>query len=177
MNASGSAINPADFNKNTKDPDRHEWTPGQMRHLVRALGDTPVAIVLEKATGFSLVNVQLRDVRKTPGYGTFQVLVAAPLSDGTIQLCWYSLNNVGTVIILGASRARWTALDTFRKEESAAKRKAYPLWEKQYEGRQQPAGKWTVRSSAYDVTVSFMPDSLRDQYDYWTFPAADLLDA
>lgn len=175
--SAGTAINPTDFNKDTKDPNRNTWTPGQMRHLVKALGDTPVAIVLEKATGFSLVNAQLRNVRKTPGYGTFAVLVAVPLSDGTIHHCWYSLNHVGTVIVLGESNARWTALDTFRNEESAAKRRVYPLWEKKYEGRQQPKGKWTVRSSAYDVTVSFNPDSLRDQYDYWTFPAADLQDA
>lgn len=121
----GSSIDARDFNQNTADPNRNLWTAGQMRHLVAALGDTPVVVVAEKRTGHTMVGVRLTGVRQTPGYGTFQVCVERDDADGVTRRCWHPLFNIGTVVILGDSQARWTALRSHSTEYTNAKCKLY----------------------------------------------------
>lgn len=165
----GSAINARDFNSNTKDPHRDEWSSGAMHHLVKALDGAPVAIVLDKYTGFSEVNVTLGGVRQTPGYGTFQVLVQRVYSDGKPGGCWFPLAEVGTVITLGDSNARWTAKDTYREEQTLAVRKLQDqmMADLGIDDRYQlPRGKWEARMFPGFAHASFTPEKFSDPVSY-----------
>lgn len=165
----GSAISPRDFNKNTKDPLRDEWNSGAMHHLVKALNGQPVAIVLNKATGFVEVNVTLGGVRQTPGYGTFQVLIQRVYSDGTTGGCWYPLFQVGTVIELGDSLARWDAVRAYSEEQTAA---IVALQNKMMEelGAKDryslPRGTWEARVFPGYVHASFSPEKFGGPVKY-----------
>lgn len=180
----GSAIQARDFNKNTKDPLRDEWGPGAMQHLVNALNGSPVAIVLDKHTGFAEVNVTLGGVRQTPGYGTFQVLVKRVYSDGTTGGCWYPLYQVGTVIVLDRGSegmgARYNALMAYMDERSAASRKlqAEMVADAGVEDPSElPRGKWEVRSFPGYVHASFSPEKILGpgRYTWKRYETADLL--
>lgn len=165
----GSAISPRDFNQNIKDPLRDEWTSGAMHHLTKALNGAPVAVVLDKSTGFAEINVTLGGVRQTPGYGTFQVIVKRVHSDGTQGGCWYPLFKVGTVIELGDSSARWTAVRAYREEQTAAivalqKEMAAELGAK--DRSELPRGTWDASMFPGYVHASFKPESYRGPVNY-----------
>jgi hypothetical protein len=179
---SGSAITAADFSSRTTDSDRHRWTPGKMIHLVKALGDTPVAIVLDTYTGNTQVNVRLSGVRQTPGYGSFQVLVTRVDGDDVERGCWHPLDKVGTVIVLGRSNARWDALRSYADERIAAILNARPKLAALYpETENVESGcTWRVTRFPHRVEVSFDPDRTRFPFSsgvkhhYWTIPLTRL---
>lgn len=182
ISTTGSAINARDFNKNTKDADRDNWISGAMHHLVKALNGAPVAIVLDKHTGFTEVNVTLGGVRQTPGYGTFQVLVQRTFSDGQTGGCWYPLFKVGAVIELGNSRARWTALEAYGEEQTLACRKLQDEMVSDLGVADRyalPSGKWEARVFPGFVHASYDPQSYTAPVSYrWKrYESKDLANA
>lgn len=182
ISATGSAINARTFNNNTKDPNRDEWTGGAMQHLVDALKGAPVAIVLDKQTGFTEVNVTLGGVRPGGSGSHAHVLVQRVHSDGTTGGCWYPLFQVGTVIELGDSRARWTAIDTHREEQTRAIRKLqeHLMAELGIDDRYKlPRGKWECTSFPGYVHASFDPEERGGsvRYTWKRYSSADLVAA
>jgi len=182
ISTSGSAISAATFSSSYADRDRNDWTPGKMIHLIKALGDTPVAIELDTYTGNTQVNVRLTSVRTTPGYGTFQVLVTRVDGDGVERGCWHPLDKVGTVIVLGTGDVRGRARRTRADERTAAIRKAIPLLVKKYSEVQDLSmgATWEVSRFPGHVTVSFTPDRKRHphgsgvRFEHWDFRVIDL---
>ena len=169
ISSTGSAITARDFNDNTNDSHRDEWNSGAMHHLVKALKGAPVAVVLDKRTGFVEFNVTLGGVRQTPGYGTYQVLVERTYSDGTTGGCWYPLLKVGAVIVLGESRARWEALESYREERIRAVTKLGEKLARQLGVNSRydlPHGKFDARLFPGLVHVSFQPESYRGELSY-----------
>lgn len=114
-----TAIFPADFHQ--RRDERDEFTSGQMRHVVHALMGLKVAVTTSEH-GQVYINVELRKVRKTPGYGTHEVLISDPYAPerGT----WVPLSHVKVVIPLTAHEVgrspKWDALRTYREEASLA---------------------------------------------------------
>jgi hypothetical protein len=180
ISSTGSATNARDFSKRTTDPHRDDWNAGAMHHLVQALGDSPVAIVLDKATGFTEVGVTLGGVRQTPGYGTYQVLVQRVHSDGTTSGCWFPLFKVGTVIELKAmGNAHYTALSSYAEEKTRAVRRLQDemMAELSIQDRYQlPKGTWNASVFNGFVHVSFQPESFTGPVEYrWERYASSVL--
>lgn len=178
ISGTGSAIAPRTFNSDTTDKLRDRWTAGAMHHLIKALGDTPVAIVLDKHTGFAEVNVTLGGVRPTSS-GGFQVLVNRVYPDGVTGGCWYDLFNAGAIITLGDTDARWIAVKTYREEQALAIRKLQDkmMAELGIDDRYQlPRGKWGCSSFAGYVHASFTPGSYTGPVRYtWERYSSDSL--
>jgi hypothetical protein len=180
-----AAINASDFHAThgrKRDGNRRDtWSPGAMRHLVKALDGAPVVIVCEKATGFTEANVTLGGVRES-GYGSYQVLVQRDHSDGTTSACWYPLDKIGVVITLGDSAPRWKAIDAYREEHTRAVRRLqddlvarlgvasrYDL----------PRGTWDASLLGHSVHASFAPADHQGPLNYtWrSYPSDSLADA
>lgn len=185
ISTTGSAITPRDFNQDTKDPMRDEWSSGAMAHLVKALNGTPVAIVLDKQTGFCEVNVTLGGVRAN-GRGHFEVLVQRTYSDGTTGGCWYLLFQVGTVITLGKETpglgARYTAYQAYSEEQTQAIRKLQDAMMAELgigDRYQLPRGKWAARSFPGYVHASYTPEKTLDEpgYTWKRYNADELINA
>jgi hypothetical protein len=126
-------ITPMDFNKNTADKNRHLWTPGPMRHLIKVLNGHPVMLVADVQTGHTLFNVTLEGLRRTPGYGTFQVLIRYEYAEGKYNKTWTSLYSLGPAITwmpgAGRENSKWKVLDSYREECSKATALARARWE------------------------------------------------
>ena len=182
ISTTGSAIQPQDFNPNTKDPQRHEWSAGAMHHLVKALNGQAVAVVLDKRTGFTEVNVTLGGVRQN-GRGFFELLVQRTYSDGKTGGCWYLLFQVGMVMTLDRDGeglgARYIARESFNEEQTRAIRKLQDemMTELGIEDRYQlPRGKWDCSSFPGYVHASFKPEKILDPVRYtWRRYSADAL--
>lgn len=104
--ATSCAILASDFSQRTTDTNRESWTAGKMRTLLKRLGDTPVAIVVDKQTGHAQIGVTLVRVaaRMSGGDG---VVVRDQLGHETN----FRLSSIGTTIIpLAETRAKWEAL-------------------------------------------------------------------
>lgn len=169
MSATASTILPEDFSTNTTDSDRYQWTPGKMFHLVAALNGAPVNIVADTMTGFTLLDVTLEDVRQTPGWGTYQVLVVATYN-GEPSKTWYSLDKVGAIMILNGSRADSRAVEDHRGEGIAATR--YVFDHNEISDRMR-SGKWEVSVGCHGVTVSVRDRETLD-FEYWKVPRSVL---
>lgn len=182
VTTTGSAITAASFSSSYNDRDRNDWTPGKMIHLIKALDEALVAIVLDTYTGYTQVGVKLLNVRTTPGYGTFQVLVARVDGDGVERHCWHPLAKVGTVIVLTGHGALSAATRSYADERSAAIRKAIPLLVATYPDVDDllMGATWDVSRFPNQVNVSFSPDRKRHphgsgiHYRHWTFRSDEL---
>lgn len=117
--ASISQITAADFSTSTTDRDRNVWTAGKMRHLINALKGQRVSIILEKATGHGVSDVELVGTSVSPHSSMRTVGVKSFHADGSGGVIWHLLEGIGTVILTD-SAARWAALDSYRKDETAA---------------------------------------------------------
>jgi hypothetical protein len=113
-----TAIKASDFSGKTTDAQRTIWTVGKMRHLIAALDGAEVIVTTDARTGHTVIGAQLVSLRKTPGFGSYDVLVVTEHNR-----TWFSLSSIGeTIIPLDASGkgAKWAALDLYREERSAA---------------------------------------------------------
>lgn len=148
--AFSTAITPADFSETTGDPNRRRWTAGKMRHVVDALGGSVVAITVDNFTGHTIVGARLDSVRKTPGYGTHEVLVVS-----AIGRTWYSLENLGGAIIPldegFSTGAKYRALEARRVEAMKAIRQA----KESHPGNTR--GAWTATPGLDYVDVEYRP--------------------
>lgn len=179
---SGSAITPRDFNSNTKDPQRDEWSPGAMQHLVNALKDAQVAIVCDKQTGFAEVGVTLGGVRVN-GYGHHEVLVRRTYSDGTSGGCWYLLFQVGAVMVLDRESeglgARYEAYRSYSQEQTRAIAKLRKEMGAELGIEDFPRGTWEARSFPGRVHASFRPEKILDpvRFTWRSYTSKELADA
>lgn len=149
-----SAIFPKDFHKKTGE--RDEFTAGQMRHIIHALMGVKVAVTASEH-GQVLINVELRKLRQTPGYGTFQVLISDPYvpERGT----WTSLSNIKVIIPLTARETgrsvKWDVLASLRDEEMAATAKL----RKELAGTPCSYGAYRATPGHAHVDVSYTPQN------------------
>jgi hypothetical protein len=147
----GSTITPRDFSHRTTDKDRDEWTAGKMRHVIAALEGRRCVVTVEARTGFTLIGARLKGIRRTPGYGTYQVLVFWEYAPGEFNRTWYPLNGFGAAITAMDAPLHFTAVELARVESSAAikaAREALP--ECTY-------GSWETTPGADYVIVRFTP--------------------
>lgn len=120
VNFTTTTINPTDLTEAGPRP-HNDWTAGDMRHLINALNGARVIVVADTQTGHTLANVQITELRTTPGYSTAQARITYPNGDRA----WYSLAKMGAVTVMPdetdeAKRARWIAGDLKRKEREVA---------------------------------------------------------
>lgn len=116
----GSTITPQDFSDYTTDKDRHQWTPGKLRHVIAALQGRRCIITAEAQTGFTLIGARLHGLRQTPGYGTYQILVEWEYEPGKSNRTWYSVMSIGAAIIGMDCDLRFPAAELLRNENAAA---------------------------------------------------------
>ena len=101
-----SPIAPEDFKSNLHRKEAwgkfSEWNDGPMRHVIDALNGTPVVIVIDKRTGFTLVGAVLVDVRQRRhgGQGIAVSTECAKTQQNPQGITVYPLRSVGLVIPL-----------------------------------------------------------------------------
>lgn len=136
---------------------RAEWTAGMLRHVVAALAGRPVAITTEAQTGHTLLNATLVDVRS--GWDYPVLTIEMPLSDGETYRTTPLIFKLGETIVpldppaSAGPDAKWTALNTYRNEKSAAL---------EYVKAQRPEasewwGVWKMTPGLRNVVVTYTP--------------------
>lgn len=171
-----TAIRAQDFSSSTRDALRDRWTGGKLRHLVAALDGAPVAIIVDKATGFALVGARLVGVRSGSLYvDEAQVIVETTHADGTTTRTAYRASAIGdTVIPLGervGRGAKWDLTDAVRREARAAIDRAMTD-----HGTDRAWGAWTSRPLIDGVLVTYEPHTgnehfadVRGERGSWTY--------
>jgi hypothetical protein len=154
-------IRAQDFSDSLKDDDRNRWTGGKMRHVLAALGDTPVVITTDNQTGHTQVNVKLAGLRTGwagCGYelGIVDTYEGCPEGGRTV---WYRLDSIGdTIVPLPVEGARgdakWTATRSFNDERSYAVELAQ-LQHGKTAGREW--GNWAAHVGYSEVAVTYTP--------------------
>lgn len=125
-----SPIAPEDFKSNLHRKEAwgkfSEWNAGPMRHVIEALAGTPVVIVMDKRTGFTLVGAVLVDVRTrySGGQGIAVSTECAKTPQNPQGITVYSLRSVGLVIPLQSTThgQRQAAMEAERRELELAER-------------------------------------------------------
>lgn len=162
MNSS-TAIKSTDFEYRGKggdhalQRDRHhrEWTEGMLRHVMAAVGQTPVVITIDNRTGHTLIGAKLIGFASTRNVDR-GVMIEYPGGQRLVHHLW----KFGEVIIpLEAEGAKWRALDTYREEIAAS----YDLFTAKFDGvKPTGTGTWERRVTQRGVTVSYQPRFERD---------------
>ncbi|MET7816260.1 hypothetical protein ABZT26_36165 [Streptomyces sp. NPDC005395] len=115
MEASFSAVIYArDFNPNTADLNRDNWTGPAIEAVTEALEGRAVAIQVDRSTGFTVVGATLHGVR-----GDKVLVIDSCTPQGTL----YSIRDIGMILPLedhARQDTKYTALEIFRKRQSAA---------------------------------------------------------
>lgn len=178
-------IRAQDFSPSLADGDRNRWTGGKMRHVLAALGDTPVVITTDNQTGHTLVNVKLAGLRTGwagCGYelGIVDTYEGCPEGGRTV---WHRLDSIGDTIVplpvKGAhGDAKWTATRSFRDDASHAVELAQAR-HGQREGREW--GNWSAHVGYSEVAVTYTPYpnsyadvAPRGERGFWTFSLAEV---
>lgn len=152
------------FSDSLKDADRDRWTVGKMRHVLAALGETPVIINTDWQTGHTLVNVTLTGLRTGWCVG-YEVGIRSIYSDGSGGVVWHDLANLGDTIIplpgldTRHGDAKWKAVRSFMDECSHA----VELAQTQH-GETRKWGSWSAQPGHSRVSVTYLPypDSYAD---------------
>lgn len=134
------------------------WTAGKMRHLVDALQDAPVLVVVDRRTGYALLGARLTYCGPArPG----RVNVECTLEDGTTQVTAYFLADIGDTIVplsedtlRPGGGPRWRALRAYQDEVSAAIASARRL---HGESAGRAWGAWTGICGEVGVSVRYQP--------------------
>lgn len=159
------AIQPEDFSQRVTDTNRHTWTLGTMRYVVKALDGAQVTIVVDNRVGSAVVGTLVNVFDGGPGRGP-RVTVESEYAPGEFQRTNFYLPNVGVVIEMQAGAgAKFRALDMERDDESMALRYVRAQLDHEYAW----AGSWTMRAvGAYDqINVSREVKKTRE-FEYWT---------
>jgi hypothetical protein len=158
-------IRARDFSDKTTDPNRTTWTPAKLRHLIAALGDTPVIVTTDNQTGFTLVNVTLVGVREGFSH-SYEVGIKSVFSDGTTSTVWHLTFKLGdTIVPLGGDNVKWRALRSWADEKSLAVELAQ-VEHGDAEGRSW--GHWEATPGLYRVHVRYTPHTGNPHFaDKW----------
>lgn len=122
-----SIIRPTDFNRNTTDPNRNRWTPGQLRHVIAAVNAAGATTMIETVEGL-LQEYQVVDV--VPGWNIgYDLIVRHFFTENgveTHQDTRISTFNLGAIIVIesGFADTRHVAIRTYNDEASALVRTA-----------------------------------------------------
>jgi hypothetical protein len=150
-----AAILPSDFSNSTTDALRHHWTDGKLRHLLAALGDSPVVITVDTQTGHTLLGVTLVGIGRVPGYGSATLRVRH--ADGHVIA--YTARNVGVIIPMAEASVvrgpKWEALRSYADEGSAAIRVGRTLRAAEVDA--EDYGKWEATPNLDTVSVYYTP--------------------
>jgi hypothetical protein len=156
---SSSIIRPSDFNRNTADPQRNTWQPGQLRHVMKAIAAVPGARTLVETMEGLLQNYTII------GFGNdwagYNSVLRTEYAPGKFQDTRFSLFKLGAVIVLDLPitvDVRYTAMNSYREEAGRLFRRAQEL-HGEVEGRK--CGKWEATPGMYD-------DSGYVTYEPWT---------
>jgi len=155
-------IKPTDFGTD-------RWTVGTLTHLIAALAGSKVIIEIDSGTGHAVTGVLVETYYGGPTRG--QRVVVKTEHRGTA----YNLLTVGNIVALDNDRAKWAAMDTLRKANSAAITTAQAL-----HGDTHQWGKWEATPlDGGDTLVTYTPltgnPAFADRWgtrDSWTIPAA-----
>lgn len=173
-------IRAKDFSDSTKDDDRNRWTGGKLRHVLAALGDSPVIITTDTQTGHTAVNVRLTGLREKPYGGGYQVAVAYNYADGSGQTLWHRLDDLGDTIVplSGADNAKWAAKKSYQDDASYAVELAQAQHGK---GAGREWGNWKAHVGFTEVSVTYTPypDTYADvaprgQRGFWSYKLAEV---
>ncbi|WP_432041051.1 hypothetical protein [Streptomyces chartreusis] len=153
-------ITPEDFNPSTADPLRWRWSGAEVGAIVQALGEQPVAITVDRSTGFTLVGVNLIEVARW--HGSPHVLIRG---EGMPKAgVWHGLYQCGMILPLeGESFARpggdvkWRALKIFRHQTRIAIDAARAHGKGEAAGRQYGAWRAVPMSPPDRYTVRYEP--------------------
>jgi hypothetical protein len=127
------------------------WTPGSLRHVIKALAGQQVAIELDNMTGWTLVGATL-----TSAYGDrLDVVTEAAKNPGNpTGVVQYFIPKVGVIVGLGDC-SRYGAIESERREHELARQ----LFDAEFPDRRE--GKTDIRSTADGVSVSYRPTTYR----------------
>lgn len=174
-----TAITARDFTP-AQDHRRIQWNSGAMRHVIAALAGAPVMIITDSQTGSALLGAILKGVRHGV-YGNSDEL----LIEYQGRVTAYKLFTIGETIVpvvseMGRQSAKWTALDTYREERSAA----IQLAQREHgetEGR--AWGNWDVKLFIDTAQVTYKPSTGNPHFadkagerGLWEYRVADLND-
>src|SRR5947209_3226747 len=115
LSKSSCTIYPRTFSDSTADAFRDRWTQAKMHHVIQAVGDTHVVLELDKGTGHTVIGVKLLGVRPNPYGGLGQVLIDYCHEDGSDGRVLIRLEDVGVVLPLEATNAKWDAIKSHRE--------------------------------------------------------------
>jgi len=173
------AVKASDFSHRTTDPQRTEWTAGKLRHLIAALDGAPVIVIAESRTGHTLVGVELVGLRSSFASSNVEVGIRSQYADGSGSTIWHLAFNLGnTIIPLGDSQAKWTALRTYGDEQFVAIQRAQAE-HGECEGR--AWGEWDATLGHHHVNVTYTPHTTNPAFadrwgerGSWTYGVANL---
>lgn len=167
LTATSGVIDPKDFQSNLH-PSEHnhirqsEWNAGPMRHVVAALAGTPVVIVTDRRTGFTLLGAVLIDVRGrySGGQGVAISTESCKTSDNPQGITVYDVRKIGIIVPLQDTThgIRSLAMQSERRELELARR-IYA--ESLPENR--PAGRVEVTAHMHEVHAGYRRDSYADR--------------
>lgn len=147
-------IRARDFSDNVTDTHRDQWTAGKLRHVIAALAGQPVIITTDNQTGFTLVNVTLVGLRASMS-GHVELGIHSRFEDGTETTIYHLAFQLGdTIIPVGESQAKWTAVRSYGDDKSYAVELAQHE-HGETEGR--AWGKWTAHPLNHGVFVEYEP--------------------
>lgn len=151
---STSIIRASDFSDSVSDTLRDRWTDGKMRHVIAALAGDPVIVTTDSGSGHSLVGVRLVGITPDP-HGSSLLRI-----ESEHGVTAYSAFMLGDTIVPLAGRgrtrgAKWDALDSYRRERSAAIAVARTLREQ--DGAPPERGRWEAIPLRDGVIVTYQP--------------------
>ena len=157
-----------DFASRTNDSQYESWTEGKLRHLIAALDGRPVALIADRQTGHTAVGVKLIELRYS---GADARLVYEWVgNDGKSYRTATLLFKLGDTIIpivdttVGGG-AKWRALETYRKECTAAVMLCQKL-HGEPEGRKW--GTWASYCTGRGVMVTYTPHTGHREHEAGT---------
>lgn len=181
ITATSGIIDPKDFESNLHDArtgrTTHHWNCGPMRHVVEALAGTPVVIVVDRMTGFTLVGAVLVDVRGryySNGMGVAISTECGKTAQNPQGITVYDLRSIGAIIPLQDSThgLRTAAMQSERRELDLA-REIYTASLPD----DRPAGHVKVSSFNHEVHASYRTQSLRERGPSWARISRDKIKA
>lgn len=163
------AIQPQDFSHRVTDVNRHTWTLGTMRSVVKALDGAQVTIVVDSRVGSAVVGTLVNVFDGGPARGP-RVTVESEYAPGEFQRTNFYLPNVGVIIEMQAGAgAKFRALDLYRDEQSKALNLVRSMFDQEYAW----GGNWEMKpvGSGDQVSVSRAVKETRE-FDHWTVDVA-----
>lgn len=167
LTATSGVIDPKDFQSNLH-PNKHNhlreshWNAGPLRHVVAALAGTPVIIVAERRTGFTLMGAVLVDVRGRgmTGHGVAISTESCKTSQNPQGITVYDVRQIGIIIPLQDTThgVGHLAVQSERRELELARRiyvDSLP--------QDRPAGSVEVTSHSNEVHAGYRRDSYADR--------------